>query len=184
MKRLNGFLSAACLAALLTPTLAHAQLFTWTREQMLDYTKAWTGDRFPDGRPKVPDAMLNRARGLSQEEVTINFGAGGLGIGGHSATTPYSQYTGDWQVLHPGKTMVGRAVTAAFLPARPDLDTVVIAKAKEKGIATLTHQYVLDMLQSGDVLVVDLFGKVEGGTLVGDNLFSTLRRPPRTEAWW
>ena len=27
------------------------------------------------------------------------------------------------------------------------------------------------MLQPGDVLVVDLFGKKEGGTIVGDNLF-------------
>ena len=27
------------------------------------------------------------------------------------------------------------------------------------------------MLQPGDVLVVDLYGKKEGGTIVGDNLF-------------
>ena len=27
------------------------------------------------------------------------------------------------------------------------------------------------MLQPGDVLVVDLYGKHEGGTIVGDNLF-------------
>jgi regulator of RNase E activity RraA len=179
MKRLNILLVAACLAALLAPTLAHAQLWTWTHDQMLDYTKAWTGDRFPDGRPKVPDALLNRARGMSQEEVIISFGAG-AGSGGRGGGSPYSQYTGGWQVLHPGKMLVGRAVTAAFLPARPDLDAVIMAKAKENGIATLNNQYVIDMLQPGDVLVVDLYGKQEGGTIVGDNLFDYILETTKT----
>jgi regulator of RNase E activity RraA len=180
MKRLNGFFLAACLAALLAPALAHAQLWTWTHEQMLDYTKAWTGDRFPDGRPKVPDALLNRARGLSQEEVIVNFG-GDAGSGGRGGQGPrYSQFTGGWQVLHPGKMLVGRAVTAAFMPARPDLDAVVTAKAKEKGIDTLNNQHVIDMLQPGDVLVVDLYGKDEGGTIVGDNLFYYILQTTQT----
>jgi regulator of RNase E activity RraA len=45
------------------------------------------------------------------------------------------------------------------------------AKAKEKGARTLNNQFAIDMLQPGDVLVVDLFGKKDGGTIVGDNLF-------------
>ncbi len=176
---------AACAAALIAPMLAHAQLWTWTKEQMLDYTKAWTGERFPDGRPKVPESYLNRARGLSMEEITINWGApgatsaaapagggGGRGPGGMAAgRSPYSQYEGDWEVLHPGKKMVGRAFTCAFMPARPDLDTVVTAKAREKGVQTVNNQYCIDQLQPGDVLVIDLLGKKEGGTIVGDNLF-------------
>ncbi len=192
-----AFASAAFLAPLLAPTPAKAQLWTWTKDQMLEYTKAWTGDRFPDGRPKVPDALIERAKGLSSEEINVNFAAaapadaaagaaapggggrggaggpggpgGGRGAGGGG--TPYGQYTDGWQVLHPGKTMAGRVVTMAFMPARPDLDAVVNAKAREKGLPSLNNQYVMDMLVPGDVLVVDLYGKKEGGTIVGDNLF-------------
>ena len=156
--------AAALLASALAP-VAKAQLWTWTKDQMLEYTKGWTGDRFPDGRPKVPDQWLERAKDMSQEEITIP-GSGGRGGGGG-----YSQYEGDWRVLHPEMKMTGRAVTLAFMPARADLDQVVMAKAKEKGIQTLNNQYGIDLVQPGDVLVVDLFGKKEGGTIVGDNLF-------------
>ena len=111
----------------------------------MSYTKAWTGDRFPDGRPKVPDAILARVRGLSQEEVIINWNAAGAtaaaaapaggpggGRGGRGGGTPYSMYDDGWQILHPEKKMVGRAVTCAFMPVRPDLDAVVTAKARDK----------------------------------------------------
>ena len=155
-------LAAACsLASLLAP-LAQAQLWTWTKDQMLEYTKAWTGDRFPDGRPKVPDQWLQRAKDMSQEEVMVPGGRGGGG---------YSQFEGAWRVLHPELKMTGRVVTMEFMPNRADLDSIVLAKAKTNGIQSLNNQYVLDMLQPGDVLVVDLYGKHEGGTIVGDNLF-------------
>ena len=169
---------------MLTPAPARAQLWTWSREQMVEYTPAWTGERFADGRPKVSDGLLQRARGLSNEEITINWGGdaapGGRGGGGAGAGggrgTPYGQYTDGWQVLHPTKKMVGRAFTLAFMPARPDLDAVVNAKARTKGIDRLGNQTALDMLQPGDVLVVDLWGKKEGGTIVGDNLFYYIMR--------
>jgi 4-hydroxy-4-methyl-2-oxoglutarate aldolase len=167
----------ACAAAMLVPTPSHAQLWTWTKEQMMEYTKAWTGDRFPDGRPKVPDSMLEKAKGFSQEEITVNWGAGGgagrgaAGGGGRGGGSPYAMFEDGWEVLHPGTKMVGRAFTCAFMPVRPDLDAVVTAKAREKGIQSTANQYVIDMVQPGDVFVVDLFGKKEGGTIVGDNLF-------------
>ena len=193
MIRRYGFITlctAAWLASVLAPA-AKAQLWTWTKDQMVEYTKGWTGDRFPDGRPKVPDQWLERAKDMSQEEITIS-GAGGRGggaggrggdavgrggdtggrgAGGRGGGGGYSQYEGDWRVLHPETKMAGRAVTLAFMPARADLDQVVMAKAKEKGVETLNNQYGIDMVQPGDVLVVDLFGKKEGGTIVGDNLF-------------
>jgi len=83
-------------------------------------------------------------------------------------------------VLHPEMKMTGRAFTMAFMPARADLDQVVTAKAKEKGIQTLNNQYGFDMLQPGDVLVVDLYGKKEGGTIVGDNLFYYIMRATKS----
>jgi regulator of RNase E activity RraA len=164
--------AAASVASVLAPA-AKAQLWTWTKDQMVEYTKAWTGDRFPDGRPKVPDQWLERAKDISQEEISIP-SAGGRGGGG------YTQYEGDWRVLHPEMKMAGRAVTMAFMPARADLDQVVMAKAKEKGIPSLNNQYVFDMLQPGDVLVVDLYGKKEGGTIVGDNLFYYVMKATRS----
>jgi 4-hydroxy-4-methyl-2-oxoglutarate aldolase len=186
----NGFVAFALGAwflPLLAPAPAHAQLWTWTREQMIEYTPSWMGERFPDGRPKVSDGLLARARGLSSEEITINWATAPAGRGGAAAPagrggaaagrgSPYSQYTDGWQVLHPEKKMVGRAFTVAFMPARPDLDAVVNAKAKQKGIDHLQNQTVIDMLQPGDVLVVDLYGKKEGGTIVGDNLFHYIMR--------
>jgi 4-hydroxy-4-methyl-2-oxoglutarate aldolase len=165
--RLGGGLAACALLASLAPAPASAQLWTWSKEQMMDYTRAWTGDRFPDGRPKVPDSQLERARGMSMEEINIPGGGGRGGGGGLN----YSQYADGFMVLQPGKKMVGRAFTVQFMPARADIDAVSIAKAREKGVQTLNNQYALDMLQPGDVLVVDLYGKKEGGTIVGDNLF-------------
>jgi regulator of RNase E activity RraA len=149
--------------SLLLPQTSDAQLWTWTKEQMFEYTKAWTGERFPDGRPKVPDEWLERSKDTSAEEITIPGGRGGGGT--------YSQFEGDFRVLHPDMKMAGRAFTVMFMPNRPDLDSIITASLRARGIPTLNNQYVIDMLQPGDVLVVDLYGKHEGGTIVGDNLF-------------
>src|SRR5436190_16616843 len=146
--------------ALVAPPV-RAQIYTLTKEQMIEYTAQNPFERFPDGRPKVPDAILERAKGLSAEEVWNVLPGKNF----------RNQYEDGFQVLHPGKKMVGRAFTVQFMPARPDVDTVMTAKAKEKGARVLNNQYAIDMLQPGDVLIVDLFGKKEGGTIVGDNLF-------------
>ena len=74
-------------------------------------------------------------------------------------------------MLHPGKTMAGRVFTVQFMPMRSDVGGVAEKKAKDRGIPRLTNQTAIDMLQPGDVLVVDLFGKKVNGTIVGDNLF-------------
>jgi len=36
----------------------YAQLGMFSKEQRLSLTRAWTGDRFEDARPKVPDSLL------------------------------------------------------------------------------------------------------------------------------
>src|SRR4029453_5286602 len=76
-----------------------------------------------------------------------------------------------FQILHPNKRLVGRAFTVQFMPVRPDLDGVINARAKAAGFDRMNNQTAIDMLQPGDVLVVDLFGQGENGTIVGDNLF-------------
>lgn len=142
-------------------TLAHAQLFTLTKEQLIEYSAKNPFDRFPDGRPKVPDALIERAKSLSSEEIFAVLPGQGF----------RNQYADGFEVLHPGRKMVGRAFTVQFMPMRPDIDDVATANAKKAGIPRLGNQFAIDMLQPGDVLVVDLFGKRENGTIVGDNLF-------------
>ncbi len=153
----NIFLGAALLAA----TLANAQLFTLTKERMLELTAQNPFPRFPDGRPKVPDALIERAKAMSSEEVWVVLPRNRFP----------NQYEDGFQVLHPNKKLVGRAFTVQFMPARPDIDEVIQKDAKAAGFDRMHNQVPMDMLQPGDVLVVDLFGKADGGTIVGDNLF-------------
>ena len=154
------------IAAVLTPVFSHAQLFTFTKEQMVELTAQNPFERFADGRPKVPDQLIERARGLSSEEVFAVLPREGF----------RNQYADGFRVLHPGRKLVGRAFTVQFMPLRPDIDGVINAKAKAAGLPRMSNQTAIDMLQPGDVLVVDLFGQVEGGTIVGDNLFYYIMR--------
>jgi regulator of RNase E activity RraA len=162
MNRATIFKFAACVAAGLAAQPVHSQIYTLTKEQMIEYTAQNPFERFPDGRPKVPDSIIERAKGLSAEEVWNVLPGKNF----------RNQYEDGFQVLHPGKKMVGRAFTVQFMPARPDIESVMSAKARDKGAPRgLNNQFAIDMLQPGDVLIVDLFGKKEGGTIVGDNLF-------------
>jgi 4-hydroxy-4-methyl-2-oxoglutarate aldolase len=159
-RTIGGF--AFCIAAALVAPPLRAQINSLTKEQLIEYTAQNPFERFPDGRPKVPDSIIERAKGLSAEEVWSVLPGKNF----------RNQYEDGFQVLHPGKKMVGRAFTVQFMPTRPDVETVMSAKAREKGAPRgLNNQFAIDMLQPGDVLVVDLFGKKEGGTIVGDNLF-------------
>jgi 4-hydroxy-4-methyl-2-oxoglutarate aldolase len=154
-------LRTICLVTLFASSCAYAQLYTFSRQDLMDYTAKSPFDRFPDGRPKVPDPLIERARDLSSEEVWAGLREDGF----------RNQYADGFQVLHPGKTMVGRAFTVQFMPMRADVDELAQSKAKEHGRPRLMNQTAIDMLQPGDVLVVDLFGKKVDGTIVGDNLF-------------
>lgn len=151
----------ACAAILLATGSARAQLFQFSKQDLIDYTKANPFDRLPDGRPRVPDAMLERAKDMSSEEVWAVLPGKGF----------KNQYADGFMVLHPDKKLVGRAFTVQFMPMRPDVDDTAQSKAKAHGLERLKNQTALDMLQPGDVLVVDLYGKKVDGTMVGDNLF-------------
>ena len=151
----------ACSTGMLFPASARAQLMTFSKQDLIDYTAANPFPRSPDGRPKIPDSYLERARDLSAEEVWEVMQDKGFN----------NQFADGFIVLHPGKTMVGRVFTVQFMPMREDVEKVAEKKAKERDLPTLTNQIAIDMLQPGDVLVVDLFGKKVDGTIVGDNLF-------------
>lgn len=153
--------SVALGIALFVAVPAKAQLVSFSKQDLIDYTAQNPFDRLADGRPKVPDDLIERARGLSSEEVWAVLQEKGF----------TNQYADGFIVLHPGKTMVGRVFTAQFMPVREDVEAVAKKKAMDRGIPRLTNQTAIDMLQPGDVLVVDLFGKKVNGTIVGDNLF-------------
>jgi 4-hydroxy-4-methyl-2-oxoglutarate aldolase len=159
MRSASRILLLALLGIVLVPAYSQAQVFTWTREQMVNYTSQNPYERFPDGRPKVPDAVLEKVKGLSAEEV--------LGITGRGYP---NQFADGLQVLKPGKKLVGRAVTLQLMPIRADVADAQAAEWKAKGGARLSHQTVIDMLGPGDVLVVDVGGNIDAGGIVGDNL--------------
>jgi 4-hydroxy-4-methyl-2-oxoglutarate aldolase len=141
------------------PPCATAQLNSISKEEMIKYTTKNPFDRFPDGRPKVPDTLLERMREMSAEEVLAIARQG----------YPH-QFVGNLKSLSPGKTLVGRAFTLQLMPQRAEVADVTAAEWAAKGLGRLSHQTALDMLQEGDVFVVDAFGNLDAGGIVGDNL--------------
>ena len=147
------------LAGLLVAASGWGQVFTMTREQLIKYTAKNPYERFPDGRPKVPDALLEKFKDMSSEEI-------GLSRSGFP-----NQYVDGLQILHPDRKLIGRAVTLQLMPLRPDIAEVDAAEWKAAGNQRpRDHQNAIDLLQKGDVLVVDVFGSVASGGVIGDNL--------------
>lgn len=157
-KSLRALLGAALALVTVTPVLK-AQLFTLPKEQLIKYTAQNPYERFPDGRPKVPDALLDKLKAMSAEEIIPIVRRGYA-----------NQYVDDMRILSPDKIMIGRAMTLQLMPSRPDVSDVLQADRKEKGLDRLSHQTAIDMLQKGDVFVVDAFGNLNAGGIVGDNL--------------
>src|SRR5947207_12641416 len=107
------------MVTLLVPS-AKAQLIVFSKQDLVDYTPQNPFDRFPDGRPRVPDDLVQR-----MELVTIEEAWGVLRRHGY-----HHQFEGGWMNLHPDLVLVGRAVTAYFVPQRPDLHAVVEEQGK------------------------------------------------------
>lgn len=131
-------------------------------EQVSALTSDWDGDRSPDGRPRVPDNVLtNLADATAEHAWSVLDGA----------SYP-QQYVGQWAQSSPGRAFVGRAVTCAFVPFRPDYDHAIVHNGDQRGFTAGQRQntWVIESLTAGDCLVADIFGKVFQGTVVGDNL--------------
>src|SRR5260221_3903557 len=136
-------------AALAAP--CYAQLGLFTPAQRIQFSPDWKGERFPDGRPKVADETLGRLTDVTAEEAWSVLRKEGF----------RNQFEGNWTVINPGKRLVGRVVTAVFMPFRPDFDNVVRANGKAEGRIGNENSWVIDILQPRDVLVVDLFGQIQ-----------------------
>jgi regulator of RNase E activity RraA len=91
------------------------------------------------------------------------------------------QYAGSWFNPHPERVMVGRAVTAMFVPTRPDLHEAVQGWGKEHNVGPGMHNsWIIETLVERDVVVVDMFGKVRDGTFAGDNLGTAIANKTKT----
>src|SRR5258708_32926509 len=140
------------LGLLLLVTVAmRGQIFTLSHEQMLKYTAENPFGRFPDGRPKVPDELLEKAKGLSIEEAWAVLPGKGYKM----------QYAGEgFKIMHPEKKLIGRAMTLQFMPARPDLQKAADPNAAG-GARIAPHQRFIHVLQPGDLALGDLYVKIE-----------------------
>jgi regulator of RNase E activity RraA len=141
-----------------------AQAEAYSNRQLLKYSSLYKGERFPDGRPKVPDLTIERLKSVSLEAAWSVLRNAGY----------HNQFESNWVTNPADPLLVGRAVTAAFMPIRPDMNDIILAKGKSEGRIGAQNSWVIDTLVKGDVLVVDLFGKVINGTFAGDNLGNSI----------
>ncbi|MBN1431932.1 MAG: hypothetical protein JW931_04090 [Methanomicrobiaceae archaeon] len=157
-----------CLITLfiLTCIISGAQNVGSSPEYVKALTSEWKGERFPDGRPKVSDVLLERLKNISIEEAW-----GVLRNRGYQ-----NQYESDWHIINPEVPMTGRVVTAQYMPLRPDLEKYVKDQGKAEGRAQQggTNSWPIDVLVEGDVYVADSYGKIVDGTLIGDNLGNSI----------
>lgn len=118
--------------------------------------------RFDDGRPRVPDDLLERMKSVTTEQTWSVLHKHGY----------QRQFEGNWRETHPGHILVGRSVTAQFLPHRPDYHEAIQQTGLAEGRSGIGGQnsWVIQTLVENDVMVIDIFGKVKDGTVIGDNL--------------
>ena len=138
---------------------------TIPKEELIFLTSEWKGERFPDGRPKVPDNLLERAKKIGIDDAwTV------LKNEGYT-----NQFEGNWKMVKNDVPVVGRALTAMYMPSRPDVEKNI----KERGISSQgrkgnTNSWPIEMLSKGDVYVADGFGKIKAGTLIGGTLGTSI----------
>lgn len=137
---------------------------TIPREELVFLTSAWKGERFEDGRPKISDELLERAANIGLDDawtVLKNMGY-------------TNQFEGGWKRVHDDVPVVGRALTALFMPSRPDVEQLIMGRGNQAGRKGNTNSWPIEILQKGDVYVADGFGKIDAGTLMGATLATSI----------
>ena len=154
-------LALACAAFSVAPTSkAKAQQGFFTPADVIKYTPEWKGERFADGRPKVPDDILDRMKTVTLEEAWAVLQQNGF----------MHQYEDGWLSIHPDKVLVGRALTATWMPGRPDVQKLIETDPANAHRVGGMNAWPVDMLQNRDVYVGDHFGLKESGPSIGDNV--------------
>jgi regulator of RNase E activity RraA len=150
-----------CSSMILGASLsARAQQGFFTKDDVIKYTPDWHGDRFPDGRPKVPDEILDRMQKVTLEEAWAVVENAGF----------MHQYEDGWLSIHGDKVLVGRALTATWMPGRPDIQKLIEDQGVQDHRQGAMNAWPVDMLQPRDVYVADHFGLKVDGPSIGDNV--------------
>jgi regulator of RNase E activity RraA len=147
------------LILLLSTFYEQARTQQIAKEELIFLTPEWKGERFPDGRPKVPDNIMQRMKSVSVEEAWAVLKNAGYSY----------QVAEGWQQINPDSVLVGRAVTATFMPARPDVWKAIDDRGKKQGKRG-QNTWPVDLLVKGDVYVADQFGAHKNGPTIGDNV--------------
>lgn len=130
-----------------------------------EITSEWQGERDAHGRPLVPDDILERMKLVTTEEAW----------GVLRRNEYHHNFAGDWKILHPDHVLVGRAVTCRWVPRRPDIHGAIERQGEKEGRIGFHNSWTIDEMVEGDVIVVELFGKVKDGTFAGDNLATAIK---------
>jgi regulator of RNase E activity RraA len=153
-----------CLLFLFTlivlTTKLKAQYVQASKEEIIALTPDWHGERFPDGRPKVPDNILKRMKPVTIEEAWATISGAGF---------RYQIADGWGQQINPDSVLVGRAYTTTFMPGRPDVWKAIDSMGKKEGRRN-QNVWAVEQLQKGDVYVADQFGAKRNGPTIGDNV--------------
>ncbi|MBL7697444.1 MAG: RraA family protein [Chitinophagaceae bacterium] len=157
MKRITV---ALVVAGLLSNTLFSQ---TISKEELTFLTSEWKGERFPDGRPKISDDLVERAKKIGIDDAwTVLKNLGYI-----------NQFESGWKTVND-EPVAGRAVTAMFMPSRPDVEKNIKERGTKQGRIGNTNSWPIDVLTKGDVYVADAFGKINGGTLMGSTLGTSI----------
>lgn len=136
---------------------------TISKEEMVFLTSEWKGDRFADGRPKISDSLLQRAKHIMIDDAwTVLKNEGYL-----------NQFESGWKTVND-TLMTGRAVTAMYLPSRPDVEKNIKDRGARQGRKGNTNSWPIDILTKGDLYVADAFGKISGGGIMGATLANSI----------
>ncbi len=172
--KLKSYAVLACLVitfgALLAPAFVCAQPISMTPEQIIQYTPFWEGERFPDGRPKVPDSIIERLKYVSVTEAWGILRRADSNVSDRRATGYINQYVGTLKSMHDDVTICGRAMTAHFMPYRPDTNYAIAEQGQKDGRSSGQYTWGIDQLQTGDVYVVNVCEAILDASHVGDNL--------------
>ena len=149
--------------AILLAINVQAQSVQISKDYLIALTSEWKGERFPDGRPKVPDNIMKRMKGVSVEEAWATMKNAGYGY----------QVAEGWEVINPDSVLVGRAMTATFMPGRPDVWKAIDSLGRKEG-RRAQNVWAVEMLTKGDVYVADQFGAKRNGPTIGDNVANAI----------
>ncbi len=146
-------------------------------EDVVALTSQWKGERFPDGRPKVPDFYLDEIRKMTLEELWKPIFVQGYENQFLAMPSLHPEFKEDGSL---NCKMIGRAVTAAYAPTRPDLAAYTRSLADGKGMSGTPNQWVIDSLGDRDVAVIDMYDKIYKGTFLGGNLTTAVKTRTHT----